>query len=51
VSASISNIYYPPSNRGAALVFNNALLGMAGRVADDLAQEFVFRKFTTRKHK
>lgn len=51
VSASISNIYYPPSNRGAALVFNNALLGMAGRVADDLAQEFVFRKFTTRRHK
>lgn len=51
VSASISNIYYPPSNRGAALVFNNALLGMAGRVADDLAQEFVFKKFTTRRHK
>lgn len=49
-SAAISNIYYPPSNRGAALVFNNALLGMGGRVADDLAQEFVFKKFTTRKH-
>lgn len=49
-SAAMSNIYYPPSNRGVALVFNNALLGMAGRVADDLAQEFVFKKFTTRKH-
>ncbi|MGH9586695.1 MAG: carboxypeptidase regulatory-like domain-containing protein [Acidobacteriaceae bacterium] len=50
-SAALSNIYYPPSNRGAALVFDNALLGMGGRVASDLAQEFVFKKFTTRKHK
>lgn len=50
-SAAISNAYYPPSNRGAALVFDNALLGMGGRVASDLAQEFVFKKFTTRKHK
>lgn len=50
-SGALSNIYYPPSNRSAPLVFENALLGMAGRVADDLAQEFVFKKFTTRKHK
>lgn len=50
-SGALANIYYPPSNRGASLVFVNALLGMGGRAADDLAQEFVFKKFTTRKHK
>ena len=50
-SGAISNIYYPPSNRSASLVFVNALLGMGGRVADDLAQEFVFKKLTTRRHK
>lgn len=46
-SGAISNLYYPPSNRGAALVFDNALLAAAGRVAEGLAQEFVFKKFTT----
>ena len=50
-SGALSNLYYPPSNRGASLVFVNALLGMGGRAANDLAQEFVFKKFTTRKHK
>lgn len=50
-SGALSNIYYPPSNRGAGLVFYNALLDAAGRVASNLAQEFVFKKFTTRKHK
>lgn len=51
VSGALSNIYYPPSNRSAPLVFENALLGIAGRVANNLAQEFVFKRFTTRKHK
>ncbi|MFZ0663950.1 MAG: carboxypeptidase-like regulatory domain-containing protein [Acidobacteriaceae bacterium] len=50
-SGALSNVYYPPSNRSAPLVFENALLGAAGRVANNLAQEFVFKKFTTRKHK
>jgi len=45
-SGALSNTYYPPSNRGPGIVFDNALLSAAGRVADDLAQEFVFRKFT-----
>ena len=49
-SGALSNIYYPPSNRSASQVFINTLLGMGGRVADNLAQEFVFRKLTTRKH-
>lgn len=47
-SGAISDLYYPASNRSASLVFENALLGAAGRVANDLAQEFVFKKFTTR---
>lgn len=46
-SGALSTLYYPPSNRGASLVFTNALLGAAGRAADDFAQEFVFKKFTT----
>ena len=45
-SGALSNIYYPPSNRGTGLVFYNALLSAAGRSADSLAQEFVFRHFT-----
>jgi hypothetical protein len=45
-SGALSNLYYPPSNRGAGLVFYNALLSAAGRSVDALAQEFLFRKFT-----
>ena len=45
-SGALSNLYYPPSNRSASLVFSNALLSAAGRVANNLAQEFVFRKWT-----
>ena len=46
ISGSLSNLYYPPSNRGPGLVFYGALLSAGGRVADDLAQEFIFKKFT-----
>ncbi|MGC2164096.1 MAG: carboxypeptidase regulatory-like domain-containing protein, partial [Silvibacterium sp.] len=46
VSASISNLYYPPSNRGPGLVFEGTLLSSGGRVANALAQEFLFRHFT-----
>jgi hypothetical protein len=51
-SGALSNLYYPASNRGAGAVFYNALLSAAGRVADNLAQEFVFRKWTpsAKKH-
>lgn len=45
-SGALSNLYYPPSNRGPGIVFYNALLSAGGRVADDLAQEFVFRHWT-----
>lgn len=46
ISGALANIYYPPSNRGPGLVFYGALLSAGGRVADDLAQEFIFKKFT-----
>jgi hypothetical protein len=46
ISASISNAYYPDSNRGAWLVFSNLLTGTAERMAADLVQEFVLRRFT-----
>jgi hypothetical protein len=45
-SGAISNIYYPPSNRGPGLVFDNALISAGGRAIGDIAQEFLFRRFT-----
>ena len=45
-SGSISNIYYPASDRGAGLLFENDLITIGGRVASALSQEFIFRRFT-----
>lgn len=45
-SASISNLYYPDSNRGPSLVFQGTAIGTAGRIIDALAQEFLFKRFT-----
>jgi hypothetical protein len=47
-SASLSNLYYPDRDRGAGLVFTNALITTGGRLANTLAQEFVLRKFTSK---
>ena len=51
-SASLSNLYYPSSNRGASLVFTTFLLDTGTRVASTLVQEFVIRKLTpsAKKH-
>ena len=46
ISASMSNIYYPPSNRGAGLVFENFAVGTAERAFSTVLQEFVLRKLT-----
>jgi Carboxypeptidase regulatory-like domain len=46
-SGAISNLYYPSSNRGAGLVFYGALIDTGGRVVNALAQEFLFRRFTS----
>ena len=45
-SSAISNAYYPSSNRGAGLVFENVLIDTSERMVSSLVQEFVLRKFT-----
>jgi hypothetical protein len=46
-AGAISNLYYPASSRhGAALTFENALLGIAGDGVGHLMQEFLFKRFT-----
>jgi hypothetical protein len=45
--AALSNIYYPPKDRGPGLVFGGAAIATGGRIANALAQEFIFRKLTS----
>lgn len=47
-SASISNLYFPSSDRGVGLVLGNFALGTAERIGANLAQEFLLSKFTRR---
>jgi hypothetical protein len=46
-AGAISNIYYPHGNRGAGIVFENALISSGGRMANGLVQEFILRRFTS----
>jgi len=48
LTGALSELYYPPSNRGPGLVFNSALVTTGGRIANALAQEFLLSKFTSR---
>lgn len=50
-AGAISNIYYPQSNRGAGIVFENALITTGGRMLNGLVQEFVLRRFTSNARK
>jgi hypothetical protein len=45
-AGGISNLYYPAKNRGAALVFENAGIGIGATAAANVLQEFVIRKLT-----
>jgi Carboxypeptidase regulatory-like domain len=45
-SGGISNLYYPPNDRGAGLVFENAAVGFAASAAANVIQEFVIRRLT-----
>jgi hypothetical protein len=45
-SSAFSNIYYPRSDRGVGLTFENFLLGTGEQAVSSLIQEFVLRKFT-----
>ncbi len=45
-AGAIANLYHDPSDRGAALTFENAFLNIAGHAFDNLAREFLFKRFT-----
>ena len=48
-AGAISNLYYAPSDRqGATLTFENGLLGIAGDAMNNLFQEFVLRRLTSK---
>ncbi|WP_263366998.1 carboxypeptidase-like regulatory domain-containing protein [Edaphobacter bradus] len=51
IASSLTNLYYPESERGAGLVIYSTLLNTGGRVANALLQEFVLRKFTSNANK
>jgi hypothetical protein len=46
-SASLSTLYYPPTDRGASNVLGNALITTSGRMLNALAQEFLLKKLTS----
>ncbi len=48
-SATISNLYYPPSNRGAGLVFENLAITTGERMLSSLVQEFVLHRLTAKR--
>ena len=45
-SGGISNLYYPKTDRGAALTFENALIRLGSTAVVNIVQEFIVRKFT-----
>ena len=46
-AGGISNLYYPPQNRdGAALTFENTLIGIGEGAAVNIIQEFIVPRFT-----
>ena len=45
-AGGISNLYYPPGDRGANLVFENTLIGIGTTAGANILQEFVIRKLT-----
>jgi len=46
-AGGISNLYYPESNRGARLTFENALIGIGAGGIANIIQEFLSTKITT----
>ena len=46
-AGGISNLYYPASDRGAALTFENTAIGIGGTAILNLMKEFVLTKITT----
>lgn len=50
-AGGISNLYYPASDRDAALTFQNTAIGIGGSAAANLIQEFLIRKLTPSQSK
>jgi hypothetical protein len=48
-SSALSNLYYPPTNRGTGLVFQNFFLTTGERMLSSLVQEFVLNRITPRQ--
>ncbi|HXJ11870.1 MAG TPA: carboxypeptidase-like regulatory domain-containing protein [Candidatus Limnocylindrales bacterium] len=46
-AGGISNLYYPASDRGAGLTFENAAIGIGATAAANILQEFVIRRLTS----
>ncbi len=49
-AGAISNLYYPPGNRGASLVLLNGFVDIGEHAGADLIREFVLPHFTSRAH-
>jgi Carboxypeptidase regulatory-like domain len=47
-SVALSNAYYPASNRGAGMVFQNLLIYTGERMLNSVIQEFILRKLTSK---
>ncbi len=50
ISGAISNLYYPVTNRGPGLVFQNTLINSGERMLGSLLEEFVLPRFVKRQH-
>jgi hypothetical protein len=50
-ASALTNLYYPPSNRGGGLVLENFLITTGERMLASVVQEFILGKFTTRGNK
>lgn len=48
-ASGMSNLYYPPENRGVQLTFENALIGIGESAAFNVIQEFIFPKLTSHR--
>ncbi len=49
-AAALANAYYPPSDRGVGITFQNFAISTGSRMAATLVQEFVLRKLTKSKN-
>jgi len=48
ISGALSNSYYPQQDRGLTMVFTGAAISSGGRMVNALAQEFLFRRHTSK---